>query len=122
MATSSPNARPGRGLSLAASTAADRLVVADQGVIGQTFQGFTLGRNGSDQEYGQAFGQLGTRLQRQLWFDLFGERMPPLGSKRWRAQLAALNIPPAARGPVVLLESDATLLLEDGGAMRLAGS
>lgn len=121
MATS-PNARPGRGLSLAAATFADRLVQRDQGVIGDRFAGFELGRTGTDQEYGQAFGQLGTKLYRQWWLDVFGEAAPPVGSKRWRQQLASLQVPPATRGPVLLLSTDATLLLEDGGAMRLSGS
>jgi hypothetical protein len=101
---------------------ADRLVLDDTGIIGAAFQGFELGRNGTGQEYGQAFGQLGTRLQRQWWFDVFGERLPPVGSKRWRTQLATLNIPPPDRGPVVLLEDSSTLLLEDEGALRLADS
>lgn len=122
MAATSPNARPGRGLNLATSTLADRLVQRDDGVIGQAFAGFELGRTGSDQKYGQAFGQLGTRLQRQWWRDVFGERMPPVGSRRWRIRLASLNVPPATRGPVILLSDDATLLLESGGALRLSGS
>ena len=120
--STSPNSRPGRGFSLAASTIADRLVQADSGVIGAAFHGFELGRNGSGQEYGQAFGQIGTKLMRQWWSDVFAERLPPVGSKRWRSQLATLNIPPATRGPVVLLTDNATLLLEDGGAVRLSGS
>ena len=121
MAASTPNARPGRGLNLATSTAADRLVQDDQGAIGDAYQGFGLGRNGAEQEYGQAFGQLGTRLQRQWWLDVFGESPPPVGSIRWRTQLATLPTPPPTRGPVVLLTDGATLLLEDDGALRLDG-
>ena len=122
MAATSPNARPGRGLTLAAATGADRLVQRDQGATGAEFAGFEFGRNGADQEYGTAFGQIGTRLQRQWWRDVFGERMPQVGSKRWRTQLASLPVPPATRGPCLLLSDDSTLLLEDGGALRLSGS
>ena len=122
MSATSPNARPGRGLSLAAATFADRLVQRDQGATGAEFEGFEFGRNGSDQEYGTAFGQIGTRLFRQLWHDAFGERPPPVGSRRWRQQLGSLPVPPAVRGPCLLLSDDSTLLLEDGGALRLAGS
>lgn len=122
MSATSPNARPGRGLSLATATLADRLVQRDDGVIGARFQGFELGRNGSGQEYGTAFGQIGTKLFRQWWRDVFGERMPPVGSKRWRQRLGGLPVPPATRGPCLLLSDDSTLLLEDGGALRLSGS
>lgn len=120
--TTIPNARPGRGLSLATATLADRLVQRDEGVIGDQFAGFELGRTGSDQDYGQAFGQIGTKLFRQWWRDVFGERVPPVGSKRWRSRLASLPVPPATRGPCLLLSDDATLLLEGGGALRLSGS
>ena len=122
MSATSPNARPGRGLTLAAATFADRLVQRDQGATGSEFPGFEFGRNGADQEYGTAFGQIGTRLFRQWWRDTFGERVPPVGSKRWRLRLGSLPVPPATRGPCLLLSDDTTLLLEDGGAMRLSGS
>ena len=122
MSATSPNARPGRGLTLAAATLAERLVQRGQGVIGAKYDGFDLGRNGQDQELGAAFGQLGTRLQRQWWRDVFGERPPPVGSRRWRQQMASLPVPPATRGPCLLLSDDTTLLLEDGGALRLSGS
>lgn len=122
MSATSPNARPGRGLTLAAATFADRLVQRDQGVTGSEFAGFELGRNGADQELGTAFGQIGTRLFRQWWRDVFGERVPPLGSRRWRQRLDSLPVPPATRGPCLLLSDDSTLLLEDGGALRLSGS
>ncbi len=122
MSATSPNARPGRGLSLATATLADRLVQRDEGVIGQEFDGFEFGRNGDDREYGSAFGQIGSPLFRQLWRDAFGERVPPVGSRRWRQRLGDLAVAPAARGPCLLLSDDSTLLLEDGGAMRLSGS
>ena len=58
----------------------------------------------------------------QWWRDVFGERPPPVGSRRWRQQMASLPVPPATRGPCLLLSDDSTLLLEDEGAMRLSGS
>ncbi len=122
MSAPSPNARPGRGLTLAAAAFADRLVQRDLGATGAAFSGFEFGRNGADQELGTAFGQIGTRLFRQWWRDTFGERVPPVGSKRWRQRLASLPVPVATRGPCLLLSDDSTLLLEDGGAMRLSGS
>ena len=50
MSATSPNARPGRGLTLAAATFADRLVQRDQGATGAAFPGFEFGRNGADIE------------------------------------------------------------------------
>lgn len=122
MSATSPNARPGRGLTLATATVADRLVQRDQGATATEFPGFEFGRNGADQELGSAFGQIGTRLFRQWWRDMFGERVPPVGSRRWRLRLGSLSVPPATRGPCLLLSDDSTLLLEDGGALRLSGS
>jgi len=101
---------------------ADYLVQYDSGTVGDIFQGVELAPGAAQENQGTAFGQLGTHLQRQWWLDVFDERMPPLGSRRWRELLASLPMPPPDRGPALLLDDGGCVLLEDdtGGILRRA--
>jgi len=121
--STSPNARLGQGVSRVAAIWADRLVQYGIGAIGNAYQGLSLGPDGAQEDIGRAFGQVGSRLQRQWWLDVFEEPMPPVGSIRWREQMASLPVPPPDRGPALQLETGGCILLEadDGdGVLRRA--
>jgi hypothetical protein len=115
MARLPPNAQPGRGLERVVAVWLDWLIRHQRGWIGARYAGLEVAPGAAHEDYARAFGRLGAKLQGIWWRDVFGEKMPPPGSTRWRIRLASLEMPPPA---ILLLETGAALLLEGGGYLR----